>query len=588
MRNKIRGLINRSLTGLGPEDMLVSAMDIMREQTISCIPVLEFGKPVGILTERGMVSILASEDGRFRNRPLHEVMNAPVITITVDMLIYEALHIFVSKNIRHLVVIKSEGKAVGIITLSDIVNHVGNDIMVEFQDICRYMSRVVFTLCKKDTLCRALAEMAKNTISCIIISENKKPIGILTERDIVRLASAGKDLSQLRVSEVMSSPVIQVESSNRVYQVIDIMRTMGIRRVVVVDDDGSISGLATQTNIMRGLESNYIQLLKQVIREQDNRIEQTSRDLSDLSQYLVTILNNSLDMAIVATDKDFRIIYYNNCAEQILNIPRHEIMGKRVQNIHSGYNIDIKNFSEILEDVQNSGSHTFTFDRVRGEEKSYFQARISLINTPDGYDLLGYVFMVQDISKQKQAEENMRYMAYHDILTGLPNRVAFNERLELELARVERNCKRLAVIIADLNYFKEVNDTYGHFTGDLLLKEVAERLAGGIRKSDTVARVGGDEFMIILAEITHDNDAVGVAQKLIDFLKPAINLKGVDYQASISMGIAFFPEHGTTSRRLSERAAQAMYVAKTDSHKNNTSSLSIYCDNFSEENGIGR
>ncbi len=585
MRYQVEGLIKRSLIALSEDDSLKSAVRIMHDNTISCIPVLQSGKPVGILTERGMVNILAGSHGRLNDTPLSRIMSSPVITVSADTLIYEALHVFVNKEIRHLVIVDDVGRAIGIITLSDIVAHVGSDIIIEFQDISRYMSRVILTLSPAENLSRVLAEMAKHTISCVIIAENEKPAGILTERDVVRLAWRGDDLSLLRAGDVMSSPVVQVRSASQVYQVTDLMRDRGIRRVVVVDDEGAIIGLATQTNIMRGLESNYIKILKQVIREQDNRINSKTREINDLSQYLMTILNTSIDMAIVATDQDFRIIYFNSCAQEILGYDQHEAMGRRVQDIHREQGIETERFSRIIDEVQSRETYSFGFERPRGEEILHFQARVSAIRSPAGSDNLGYVFMVQDITVQKRAEENMRYMAYHDILTGLPNRVAFTERLDLELARAARNKSRLAVMVVDINHFKEVNDIYGHFTGDLLLQAVAERLGGAIRRSDTVARVGGDEFMIILAELGTDEDAVAIAQKLMEGMKKPVDLKGIEYTVSISVGMSFFPEHAHTPRRLGEQADQAMYRAKRLAHRNGESKALVYCheENRDEE-----
>lgn len=578
MRTKIMKLIGRDLVSLEPDDMLHAALRKMQAEKISCIPVLESGRPVGILTERGIVALLARASGQILKKPLKEVMSTPAITVSCDAYVYEALHLFVNHEIRHLVVIDEENLAVGVITLSDIINHVGSEIMVEFQTIDRYMSDVVFSIHKNDTLDNVLDIMANRAISCVIVSEDKVPIGMLTERDLIQFSTSGIDLENTRVHEVMSSPVVQIEATADVHEVTRTMQANRIRRVVVVNQAGQIKGLVTQTNIMRGLESNYIKILKQVIEEQDNRIESKTRELDDLSQYLMTILNSSLDMAIVATDRDFRVVYYNGCAEEILDSPSNIEVGKRADEIHELQGIEADRFEVIIDEVRKKGSYSFAFDRVVKEEKRHFQARINAIRSAKDKDQLGYVFMVQDITERKRAEENIRYMAYHDILTGLPNRVSFNERLELEFSHAVRKNQRLAVMVVDLDRFKQVNDTYGHFTGDMLLTEVATRLSDSLRRSDTVARVGGDEFMVLLPDIKRDEDVMKIGNKLIDAFEPPINLKGVDHFSNISLGIAFYPEHGSKMNVLVERADEAMYKAKKLGRKNGLSNLAVYTE----------
>ncbi len=165
-----------------------------------------------------------------------------------------------------------------------------------------------------------------------------------------------------------------------------------------------------------------------------------------------------------------------------------------------------------------------------------------------------------DISGRKQAEEKIEYMAYHDSLTGLPNRKLFSDRLGITLA--QRNQKIVGIAMLDLDNFKGVNDTLGHVVGDLLLKATAERLSASLRKGDTLARFGGDEFMLILPGLMVIEDAIQVAQKIVDSFRKPFFIENHHLVVTTSIGIAVYPNDGTNEGILLKNADKAMYQAK--------------------------
>jgi diguanylate cyclase (GGDEF)-like protein/PAS domain S-box-containing protein len=167
-----------------------------------------------------------------------------------------------------------------------------------------------------------------------------------------------------------------------------------------------------------------------------------------------------------------------------------------------------------------------------------------------------------DITERKRAEETIKQLAYHDHLTGLPNRVLFNDRLKPALAQARRNQQRLAVMLLDLDRFKDANDTLGHPVGDELLQAVAERLTTVLRESDTVARMGGDEFLLILPGIVRVEDAIGVAQKILEALREPFALDGRELHITTSLGIAIYPDDGEDGDTLVKHVDIAMYRAK--------------------------
>ncbi|MCE5312037.1 MAG: diguanylate cyclase [Nitrospiraceae bacterium] len=173
-----------------------------------------------------------------------------------------------------------------------------------------------------------------------------------------------------------------------------------------------------------------------------------------------------------------------------------------------------------------------------------------------------HIGVTRDISERKKLEKQLQQMAHYDMLTNLPNRTLFSDRFQQALTLAKRNDKLLAIMFIDLDRFKPVNDTYGHRVGDLLLQEVALRIKGCIRESDTVARVGGDEFIALLQNIRGAQEAKAVAEKIRDTLYQPYNISGHVLDISSSIGIAVFPENGKDETELSRNADMAMYDAK--------------------------
>ncbi|MFP3907231.1 MAG: putative bifunctional diguanylate cyclase/phosphodiesterase, partial [Acidimicrobiales bacterium] len=169
---------------------------------------------------------------------------------------------------------------------------------------------------------------------------------------------------------------------------------------------------------------------------------------------------------------------------------------------------------------------------------------------------------LHDVTDRARVQARLRHQALHDALTGLPNRVLLNDRLRKGLSHAQREHEPVAIMILDLNHFKEVNDTLGHHSGDVLLSVIARRLRESLREADTIARLGGDEFAILLTTDATRSGTEAVAAKVADLVEQPIDVDGVTIQVSASIGIAIHPEHGDEADGLARRADVAMYVAK--------------------------
>ncbi|WP_409523107.1 sensor domain-containing diguanylate cyclase [Nitrincola sp. MINF-07-Sa-05] len=176
--------------------------------------------------------------------------------------------------------------------------------------------------------------------------------------------------------------------------------------------------------------------------------------------------------------------------------------------------------------------------------------------------VMGMIGTMIDITSRKASEDVIRHMAEHDSLTGLPNRTQFYDRFNVADLKARRNNQRMALLYMDLDGFKPINDQYGHTTGDEVLKIVAQRFRSEIRGSDSVVRIGGDEFVILLENIATEDDATVVADKVIQAIKEPIEYQGKICEIGVSIGIALYPEHGASLDKLLMAGDAAMYQAK--------------------------
>jgi diguanylate cyclase (GGDEF)-like protein/PAS domain S-box-containing protein len=177
-------------------------------------------------------------------------------------------------------------------------------------------------------------------------------------------------------------------------------------------------------------------------------------------------------------------------------------------------------------------------------------------------EIIGFKGIASDVTERRQYEQKLAEMATHDVLTGLPNRTLLSDRFTVALDLSRRTSNRLAVMMLDLDRFKIINDSMGHDVGDKLLKAVGRRLKVTMRKSDTVARIGGDEFVVLLPQIPHADEAARFAQRILDTFREPFVFNGYRPDITTSIGIAVYPEGGKDIESLLKNADTAMYRAK--------------------------
>ncbi len=265
--------------------------------------------------------------------------------------------------------------------------------------------------------------------------------------------------------------------------------------------------------------------------------------------------------SIVITDRNAIIQYVNPWFTAETGYSAAEAIGRNPRILQSGLTTPAQ-YQEMWDQLPRGETWVGELvNRRKSGEVYWEEARIAPVRDAAG-DITHYVAVKLNITDRKQAQERLVYMATHDPLTQLPNRSLFFDRVGQSLELAKRHGAKLALLFIDLDKFKPINDTWGHAVGDLLLRAVAQRLTDRVRATDTVGRIGGDEFVVLLHEVADEEAAIKVAEALGEALRQPFAVADHDLTISASIGIALYPDHGEDASALTRHADAAMYQAK--------------------------
>lgn len=322
---------------------------------------------------------------------------------------------------------------------------------------------------------------------------------------------------------------------------------------------------------LEGVGSNLIQndAVEAVIinyRDMTKR-KQAEEALKEREEKYRTILEN-IQEGYFEVDLAGNLIFFNEPVCEIMGYPRPELTGLNYREYTDEETAEkvFSSFNRVYQTGEPTKEIDWQIIRKDGARR-YIEASVSLNRNFSGRPI-GFKGIIRDITERKQMHQQLNYMATHDPLTGLPNRMLFMDRLRLTLAQSRRNRKKMAVMMLDLDHFKNINDRLGHMTGDKLLKEVGVRLKGILRQNDTVARLGGDEFVILLSDLEKTEYAAGVARVVLKALQKPFVLPDDTLTSNASIGIAVYPDDCEDMESLLKKSDMAMYAVKTQGRNN--------------------
>ncbi len=806
-------ILTSSVKTVPPHAAVSEVLEKMATLSISCVVAVDAGhRPLGIFTERDAVHLLADRRGS-GSLTMADVMSVPPFTSSSNIDFREAYRILQERGFRHLIVVDGHGCLLGIVTEGDFLHHLDAGDLAEFKSAEKVMSRNIVTVDVGDTLADAISLMSRHRYSCVLVTREQTPHGILTERDVVRLAQIVDDIDTTLVGGVAQTPLITIPPDTTLPDAIKLMDSRKIRHLVVTQHE-QLLGLVTRHDLVKTLQGSYVNFLHETIQVQrkelfklgqqrslfqlhdaalaaaDNAIIIADREaviqwanpaFSRLTGYTLeeTVGNHIRDLvksgeqvatfykalwstilegrvwhgeivnkrkdgtlyheemtitpvrtesdeithfiavkqditerkkseeslsnmnkrlnalieaipdAIFFKDGESRWLVTNESAKTLFKLrdidwqgktelelaalrpayraaheacliddektwqsgqlmrfdetipdengkPRHfevrkvpvfdssdrrnglVIIGRDVterklteeqlreaaavmRNTHEGVLITDTEPKIIAVNNAYSTITGYSAEEVIGKnpsllsagraDKAFYQAmwqEISargywqgevwnrrkngesypqLLTISTVYDdqqvPVRYIGVFSDITLMKENQARLEYMAHHDPLTELPNRALVESRLQQELEQAHRHGHQDAVLFIDLDHFKQVNDSFGHLVGDELLCAAAKRLSLRLREGDTLGRLGGDEFILLLSMLNDTQDAAVVARDFIAALNEPFQLpSGHEVFIGGSIGISLFPQDGQTVSELMKNADAAMYLAK--------------------------
>ena len=323
----------------------------------------------------------------------------------------------------------------------------------------------------------------------------------------------------------------------------------------IIRADGEERIVNRRGELYRDADGNAIQMVGSI---QDI----TERKRTEVALRLADSVFEHTSEGIMVTDADNRILRVNEAFTRISGYTEGDALGKKPQELLSSERHPSEFYDQLWTSLNETGFwQGEIWDRRKNNEIYPSRHYISVVRDESGR-VTQHITIFTDITEEKRAEDRIQRLAHYDQLTGLPNRILFEDRLQQAFARAKRADTKVGLMFIDLDRFKVVNDTLGHHAGDALLKEMGTRILSCVREQDTVARLGGDEFTIILEDLQQADSAATVAQKILILLQQPISLQGNEVTSGGSIGISIYPEHGSDEKSIVKNADMAMYQAK--------------------------
>lgn len=331
--------------------------------------------------------------------------------------------------------------------------------------------------------------------------------------------------------------------------------------------DGTVIWVQLTASVLRDANGQLLQFVAQIEDIQERKeiamqLERTGQRLRESEERFRLMVDAAVDYAIILLDEHGQVASWNLGAERMYGYAADDIMGK---SLHCVYTAEDQNAGIPDQDLRHasaSGRTDFEGWRVCRNGRRIWVNMVLTVLKDANQKLVGYTKMSRDLTDRKSREVHTQHIAHHDYLTGLPNRVLLNDRLEQAIRRASREVGFFGVMMLDLDHFKRVNDSLGHHIGDELLKVVSARLVECVRESDTVARMGGDEFVVLLPSMANASGVTRVAQAIVRSISQTISIGAHELSVTPSVGVAMYPQDGTNANALLKNADTAMYQAK--------------------------
>lgn len=507
---------------------LEEAVRMMTRNKRGVIVTLRGRRPSGILTESDVMELLhrgvdmGSSVGRHARKTL--------ITTRADSAAGYALSVMMDNGIGSIVITDKSNNFAGVVTQQDLLKSLQEDISGTVMRVKHIIGeeRMPATVAPSDSIQGVLEVMLANKVRAVIAAEGRRPVGILTERDILGIAGSGVHL-KTPVALFMTTNIITGSPDTTLMEAMKIMSDNEIRRLVITNEEGSLLALVTVRDIMKHVGGDLTHMIEAKVKQ--------SKDIMHLLPEMLIEISD--------TGKDQLILWAN---EKVMSRFGRQIIAKPVTEL-----IPETNWHEIYDTL----SRLSKIENVKFKKDGRdYEISGFFISTEGGVEKGRSHLIIRDIT------EDVR-LSTTDPLTSIYNRRFIDEFMGKEIERSRRKNMEFSVVIMDVDEFKKINDMHGHLTGDLVLKSFSSLILGTLRKSDVIGRYGGDEFVIIMPETCRDRADMVIERLMKEIEKMFIPLpEGLSIKMTSSYGIATYPEDGTSIDVLLMNADARLYETK--------------------------
>ena len=568
---ELETIISKKVLPLKCNNSIADVLSSMSQNNISSVVIVDENNiPVGIFTEHDSLKIVTENIDV--SQDVCTVMTTELFTIRNDVNINDAYLEMDKEGLKHLIVIDMNGKYCGVVTQGDFLRK------ASFKHIDLFKSISDITLSSPLTIDENISVMnvaqllkSENTDFVVILNENK-PKALLTQRDISRYITQNPnhDLQNIDISTIQTQKFHFLYKSSSIREAVILMENAGVHQLVIVNDSDELVGVITRHDVLEALYGSYFKYLLETIEIKNLTLQelQKNKDILDLQTTFLNNILNTIPDLIWIKDLNGKYLTCNHIFQKLYNKSLDDIIGK------TDYDLVDKNLADfftaddlktIQVDSLTKSEHYLNF--VDGSHKGLYEAAKTPIRSSDG-QVIGVLGIAHDITLQREREKELERMANYDTLTNLPNRSLLKYHLNLSMVQSKRTNLQVALVLFDLDKFKDINDSYGHSLGDELLVAVAKRFSYILREEDIVTRLGGDEFALVIDKIDNIEDVAKIVNKLIKNISEPYIIKGLEIHIGMSAGIAMFPKNADTVETLLQYADSALYKAKNDGRGN--------------------
>lgn len=535
-----------------PEESLDSALKSMSHRRIGSVLVCNGNKPVGILTRRQAMSCCVRGTDP-ANVSLDEVMSGQLLLVKADDSIDEVGVEMMTRRLQHAVVTDDNGGLLGIVSESDIVNSQGieHDLFLRsVVDIAPVRSLFLDDkLYMRDAIQRIRAEEKS---AAVVRSGGRQYI--ITETDIISLLASGAALDR-PLCEFALSELVTIDESISLFIARKIFRRHGFRHLGLTDTQGRVTRVLSYSDILRSVERDYVARLRELLANRNHALQQSQHNL----RLIERVINASME-GVVVTDSNGAIQSVNPAFSAITGYEAHEVIGRNPNILSSGRH-DRQFYQDMWAKLKRDGEwQGEIWNRTRSGTVFPEWLSITAISDDKG-QVTQYAAIFHDLTETKRSEDKIRRMAQFDDLTRLANRKLFSDRLGMALHYAQENTKRIAVLAVDLDMFKRVNDRFGHDAGDDVIRTLAKRIEGTLGSGDTAARPAGDEFSLILSDVSEESLTCRV-EHLARVISTPVLVGSSELRITASIGVAIYPTDGESVEELLRAADAAMHNSK--------------------------